>query len=257
MPLRIAVTTTSPGQGSTTYALGLAWSAAGERQVRLIDADPAIGTVRTLLNLDTPASIEYILGSHGVVTGGLETQSVAIGRRPGLRVVPGFRRWEFRPGQVISRVGPAIADLRDDVVIVDIGCPFGPADGDTRHPLAMLSEHFDAVLVVVRAQADLIARAITLLDGAPLRRGRLVIARPPHRREMAATLALLRAQLPTYPATIEWDWDHTRILARDLDEIPLHHNGMLEATGLIGEGAIVHAAGRARMPRLWSRRSAP
>jgi MinD-like ATPase involved in chromosome partitioning or flagellar assembly len=260
MPLRIAVITTSPGQGSTTYATGLAWSAAADRSVRLIDADPAVGTVRTLLDLDGRASIENVLGSAAVQAAALEAQSIRIEKRPQLSVVPGFRRWEFRHGQVIGRLAPALSQLPDDVVIVDIGCPFDPPESGAQPATAMLGAHFDAVLVVLRAQADLLERAIRLLDGAPLSRARLVVCRPPQRREMDRTLALLREHLPAFPDPLEWDWDHSRVLKYEVRGEPVHSAGMLEETGLLGEGqpvpTVTSGRGRGRF-RFSSRRSEP
>lgn len=239
MPLRIAVITTSPGQGSTGYALGLAWSAAADRGVRLIDADPAVGTIRTLLNLDATASIENVLGSATVQPSALEAQSVVIEGRPHLRVVPGFRRWEFRSAQVVGRVAPALAQLPVDVVIADLGCPFDPAEGGARSAVALLAGNFDLILVVVRSQADLLERALRLLDGVPQSRMRLVIARPPQRREMTATLALLAEHLPGLATPLEWDWDHARVLKQEVSGTPIHRPGMLEATGLVGGGGPV------------------
>ena len=258
MPLRIAVMTTSPGQGSTTYALGLAWSAAADRTVRLIDADPAVGTVRTLLNLDAKASVENVLGSAGVQASALEAQTVEIDGRPQLRVVPGFRRWEFRSGQVIGRLAPVLAQLPDDVVIVDVGCPFDPPEGGTQSSVAMLAGHFDLILVVLRSQADLLERALRLLDGVPQERMRLVVARPPHRREMNATLDLLHAHLPALGEPLEWDWDHSRVVKQGVSGIPVHRSGMLEETGLVGSGNPV-ATQRSRRPlsRFLLRRSEP
>jgi MinD-like ATPase involved in chromosome partitioning or flagellar assembly len=244
MPLRIAVMTTSPGQGSTTYAVALAWSAAADRTVRLIDADPAVGTVRTLLDIDGRTSIENVLGSAGVPASALEAQSVAVGGRPQLRVVPGFRRWEFRSAQVVGRVAPALVKLPDDVVIVDIGCPFDPPEGGGTSALSMLAANFDAILIVVRAQADLLERAIRLLDGAPLTRARLVIARPPQRREMSATLDLLREHLPALAGPLEWDWDPARVVSQGVTGVPIHRAGMLEETGLVGDGRAVPLNGR-------------
>lgn len=258
MPLRIAVMTTSPGQGSTTYAVGLAWSAAADRTVRLVDADPAVGTVRTLLDIQGPTSIENVVGSAAVPASALEAQSMVIANRPKLRVVPGFRRWEFRSAQVIGRVAPALSHLPDDVVIADLGCPFDPPDGGTPSALSMLGAHFDATLVVIRAQADLLERALRLLDGVPLSRARLVIARPPHRREMGATLDLLREHLPALAVPLEWDWDPARVARQGVSGVPLHRAGMLEETGLVGEGRAIEAASRGRaLARFRPRRSEP
>ena len=258
-PLRVAVITTGAGQGSTTFAAGLGWSAAeGARTVCLLDADPAVGTMRTLFDLDGRASLENALGSTGISTAALEGQALRIGARPGLRVVPGFRRWELRSSQVIARLGPALALLPDDVVIADIGCPFEPGDGGGPPAVVQLAAHFDAILVVIRAQADLLERAIRLLDGIPLTRTRLVIARPPQRREMPAVLTLLREQLPALAAPLEWDWDHNRVLRQGVTGVPMHRPRMLEETGLTGAGESVPVARRpGLLARLLPRRSAP
>lgn len=239
MPLRIAVITTSPGQGSTGYALGLAWSAAADRSVCLIDADPAVGTIRTLLDLDAKASIENVLGSASVQPSALEAQSVAVEGRPQLRVVPGFRRWEFRSAQVVGRVAPALAQLSQDVVVADLGCPFDPAEGGGQSAVALLAGNFDLILVVVRSQADLLERALRLLGGVPQSRMRLVIARPPQRREMKATLALIAEHLPGLGTPLEWDWDHARVLKQNVSGTPIHRPGMLEESGLVGGGEAV------------------
>jgi hypothetical protein len=257
VPLRIGVLTTSPGQGSTTWAVGLAWSAAETRRVRLIDADPAVGTVADLLDIEGRSSLENAFGPYGVQPTAVEAQSITLDRRPNLTVVPGFRQWELRAGAVVSRVGPMLSELPDEVVIVDLGCPFEPPDAGARPAVLMLSEYFDALFIVVRPQRDLLARAFRLLDAAPVPRARLVIARPPHRKEMQRALALIRQQLPEMGDPLECDWDHNRVLAGDLSGTPVHTRAMFDDTGLGGNGEATTAVrGRRRLVPFLSRGSA-
>jgi MinD-like ATPase involved in chromosome partitioning or flagellar assembly len=248
-PLRIAVGTTSAGQGSTTYALALAWSAADSRQVRLIDADPAVGTISDLVDLprDLPSSVENLVGSFEVQPSAIVAQSVSVPGRPSLSVVPGFRRWEFSAAAVLGRIGPALSGLPDEVVIVDVGCPFEPPrDPGARRATAMLAESFDAVLLVIRAQADLLSRAFAILASNPVARARLVVTRPPQRREMARTMALIQQELPMLGTPLEWEWDHARVLSAAVNGPPLSRQGLLEETGLVGSGSLVDVTGAHR-----------
>jgi len=72
---------------------------------------------------------------------------------------------------------------------------------------------------------------------------------------MNRTLVLLREYLPRYADPLEWDWDHSRVLKHDSQPAPIHRPGMLEETGLLGDGQLV--AKKAKPGGLGRWRSSP
>jgi hypothetical protein len=144
---------------------------------------------------------------------------------------------------------------------VDLGSPLafpGCSQPQAQEAAAAIGETFHAVYIVVRAEADLLARTLRILGSLAVPRARLVVCRPPHRREMRRTLAILSDSLPEYGPVVEWDWDHQRVLIAAVADRPLFREGMAEELGLLGEGAVVPAhPSPSRLPRpSWLRRGA-
>ncbi len=93
MSMVISVLTTKDGQGSSTFALSLAWSAAEEQRVLLVDADMAgTGNLADLVALDFGArGIGNLFGTLAISAPALEEQAVAVRQRPRLRLVAGLQ----------------------------------------------------------------------------------------------------------------------------------------------------------------------
>jgi MinD-like ATPase involved in chromosome partitioning or flagellar assembly len=246
-PLRIGVAGVRAGNGATGYAAALAWSSARDRGTMLIDADGSGGTVATLLGIEDSRSLANVYSPHGLRAVDLERQAVTLPGRPRLRVVPGFRD-PSRPGSHTAEVlVPALEGLPDELVVVDCGTPFAYPDLVDREATARsLGAAFHAVLIVLRAESDLLDNAVRTLRTLHVPRARLVLVRAGHRRGMAEATALARTALPTYPIAAEWEWDPERCVAARARGEPMHREAMAEGLGLFGSGRIVSASGRWR-----------
>ena len=79
MTYPIAVLTTRPGQGATTFAISLAWDLAVTNSVMLVDFDMAGGTIADALEVDPGGrSIANLLTLPRVDAGSLAAQAVSL-----------------------------------------------------------------------------------------------------------------------------------------------------------------------------------
>src|SRR5207237_10437943 len=87
-----SVLTTKDGQGSSTFALSLAWTAAEEHRVMLVDADMSgTGNLADLIALDFGArGVGNLFGTLAISAIALEQQAVIVRQKPRLRVGPGL-----------------------------------------------------------------------------------------------------------------------------------------------------------------------
>lgn len=254
-PLRLAVLAPEPGQGSTGWALALAWSMAAQRRVLFVDADAAGGRVGTRLWLQTDRSLAAAFDPDGMRSEDLEREAEPVDGRPNLRVVPGFAAPGPRSLRLLELLGPAIADVDAEVVIADLGCPLrypGLVAGEAAVTAETIGRVFQQAFVVVRAEFDLLELTCDLLQTWRVPRTRLILCRPPRWDVRRDTLALLRENLPEYQVAAEWEWDRERFVAAAVARRPLSKPAMAEELGLFGDGRVVTGRSR-RWPRLRSR----
>lgn len=240
--LRIAVLVAEPGQGSTGWALALAWSAAAARRVVLVDADAAGGRIASRLWLDADRSLAAAHHIDAMTRDELESQAEAVPGRAGLRVVPGFRRPGPRSLRLLEILGPALTGVDADLVVTDLGCPLrypGLTAGEAAATAEAIGRMFHQVFVVVRVDFDLLELTCDLLQSFPLPRTRLVLCRPPRWDARADVIGLLREQLPACQVAMEWEWDRDRLIAAAAAKQVPSKPGMAEALGLFGDGRVV------------------
>src|SRR5207248_3351731 len=84
----VSVLTTKDGQGSTSFALSVGWTAAEDRRVMLVDADMSgTGNLADLIALDFGSrGIGNLFGTMVISAHLLEQQAVGVRARPRLRV---------------------------------------------------------------------------------------------------------------------------------------------------------------------------
>ena len=122
----IAVLTTKDGQGSSTLALSLAWSAAQHTRVMLVDCDMSgTGNLADMIALDFGSrGIGNLFGTMAISGNLLEQQAVSVRSRPRLRLVPGLQGFSGPGvGELLPRLAPALAVLPEEAV--QSGCKAG------------------------------------------------------------------------------------------------------------------------------------
>ena len=212
MSYPIAVMTTRPGQGSTTFALSLAWDLAATRSVTLVDADMMGGTIADALELDTGGqSIAHLLTASRVDPQAIDTQAIPHPQRPSLRVVPGLRGFSGpSAGRLMPRLAGAIATMATELVVVDLGCPLAFPDLESPRVTAETVAHaVRRTLVVLRDDPTLLPGSIQLLKFARIPQADLVVLKRRGSQLGRITAGVLGDQLPGYPIW-QFDWDERK-----------------------------------------------
>ena len=207
MTLIVGVCTTRAGQTSTSWATSLAWSLAANRSVVLIDCDMEGGTIADLLYLRLDdRGLANCFGDRPVTSSVLDAQAIPVPDRPGLRVIPGLRStYGLEIADCLRSVGPALAGLASDAVVVDLGHPW--AHTGLRSPRAAadaVCSLFHRVFIVIRDDPSLLSRSIDVLRTARPPHGELIICEQrgaAHRRVMVESL---ERELPHLPIRGGW-----------------------------------------------------
>jgi hypothetical protein len=242
-PIRVAVLTTASGQGSTHVAAALAWEGAAGMTTVAVDADPNVGTFAEIFALEPEVRLSSVWGPSGVSAAALSSAMTRVRDRQRLQVVAGFDRPVAEWPAVLEALAAALPQLACDLVVVDLGAPFGPLRGAP--PLGVaLGTVFDAVVLVLGSEPDLLWRSIRLLDASPLPRTRVVLMRP--RGERGGQVeALVRRELPWLPPFVEWTRDQREMLSAQAEHRPvLRRGGLLAELGLSGQARVSRPRGR-------------
>lgn len=238
MSYAIAVLTTRPGQGSTTFAISLAWDLALTRSVTLVDGDMMGGTVSDALELDTGGrGIANLLTSSTVDGAALEAQAVVHPARPSLKVVPGLRGFSGPSlGRLIPRLANALSDLKSDFTVVDAGCPLAFPDLESPRVTAeSLSHAVRRTLVVLRDDPTFLPGSIQLLKFARIPQADLVVMKRRGSRMGRIASDVLGVQLPGYP-TWQFEWDDKRGQQATYEGKVLEQPGLADALRLHAPG---------------------
>jgi MinD-like ATPase involved in chromosome partitioning or flagellar assembly len=243
----VSVLTTKDGQGSTGFALSLAWATAERRRVILVDADMSgTGTLADTIALDFGGrGIGNLFGSRAITPAMLEQQAVAVRARPRLRVVAGLQGFSG-PGvaDLLARMVPALQSVPDELVVLDLGAPLAhPGQESPRRTGETIAQASQRVFVVVQDSPARLVRSIHVLKAAQLPQAELVL----HETRRGALRDQLRGalaeHLPGVRISAILPWDERRAVRAEDAAVPitipdlpqmLHilQPGRLQGTGL-------------------------
>jgi MinD-like ATPase involved in chromosome partitioning or flagellar assembly len=227
----VSVLTTKDGQGSTSFALSLAWAAAEQRRVLLVDADMSgTGTLADAIALDFGGlGIGNLFGTVAISAAMLEQQAVTVGVRPRLRVVAGLQGFSG-PGAVdlLPRLVPALRSVPDDLVVLDLGA---------------IAEASQRVFIVMHDSPARLVKSIQVLKAAQLPQAELVVyetRRGALREQMRRALA---EHLPGVRIGTVLPWDERRAMRAEDAATPMVVPGLLQTLRLPAAGTLQEAVG--------------
>jgi MinD-like ATPase involved in chromosome partitioning or flagellar assembly len=227
----IAVLTTKDGQGSSTLALSLAWSAAQHARVMLVDCDMSgTGNIADLLALDIEGQgIGSLFGTQAVSAAMLEQQAVAVQSRPRLRVVPGLPGF-CGPGvaDLLPRLAPAFPALSDELVILDLGAPLAhPGQESPRRTGEVICSVAERVLVVAQDGPSRLTKTIQVLMMAQLPRAELIICETRGGQMRDHIARAISQHLPGVRLSGFVAWDEKRAIRAEDATVPLPGDDVL------------------------------
>jgi MinD-like ATPase involved in chromosome partitioning or flagellar assembly len=232
----VSVLTTKDGQGSTTFALSLAWAAADQRRVLLLDTDMSgTGTLADAIALDFGAhGIGNLFGTLAITAQMVEQQAVTVRARPRLRVVAGLQGFSG-PGvaDVLPRLGPALRAVPEELVVLDLGAALAhPGQESPRRTAEAIAEASQRVFVVMHDSPARLVKSIQVLKAAQLPQAELVVfetRRGALREQLRRALA---EHLPGFRVGAVLPWDERRAIRAEDAAVPVVVPGILDALRL-------------------------
>jgi MinD-like ATPase involved in chromosome partitioning or flagellar assembly len=229
----VSVVTTKDGQGSTTFALSLAWAAAEHRRVLLVDADMSgTGTLADAIALDLGGrGIGNLFGTLAITSAMLEQQAISVRTRPRLRVVAGLQGFSG-PGvaDLLPRLVPALRAVPDELVVLDLGAALAhPGQESPRRTAEAIAQASQRVFIVMHDSPARLVKSIQVLQAAQLPQAELVVyetRRGALREQLRRALA---EHLPGIRVGIVLPWDERRAIRAEDDAIPVPVPGILQA----------------------------
>jgi MinD-like ATPase involved in chromosome partitioning or flagellar assembly len=221
----VAVLTTKDGQGSSTLALSLAWSAAQHARVLLIDADMSgTGNIADLIALDIESQgVGGLFGTQAVTAEMLEAQAIPVPTRTRLRVVPGLQGFSGPSvAELLPRLGHALPSLTDDLVLLDLGAALAhPGQESPRRTGEIICSVANRVLIVAQDGPSRLTKTIQVLMLAQLPRAELIICetrRGQMRDQIARTVG---HHLPNVRLSGFVAWDEKRAIKAEDAAVPM------------------------------------
>ena len=241
----MSVLTTKDGQGSTTFALSLAWAAAEHRRVLLIDADMSgTGTLADAVALDFGGlGIGGLFGTVAISAAMLEQQAVAVAVRPRLRVVAGLQGFSG-PGiaDLLPKLVPALRSVPDELVVLDLGAALAhPGHESPRRTAEAISRASQRVFIVMHDSPARLVKSIQVLKAAQLPQAELVVyetRRGALREQLRRALA---EHLPGVRIGTVLPWDERRAMRAEDSATPMVVPGLLQALRMPAPG-VAHEA---------------
>jgi MinD-like ATPase involved in chromosome partitioning or flagellar assembly len=231
-----SVLTTKDGQGSTGFALSIAWTAAAERGVLLIDADMSgTGTVADAVALDFSGhGIGNLFGTLAITASMLEEQAVQVKGRPRLRIVAGLQGF---PGpdvaELLPRLGPALQSVTAELVVLDLGAPLAhPGQESPRRTAEAIAGVSQRVFVVIHDSPARLVKSIQVLKAAQLPQAELVINESRRGALRAQVRRALAEHLPGLPVSATRQWDERKAAQAEDKAQPPSVNGLLDVLKL-------------------------
>ena len=238
----VSVLTTKDGQGSTSFALSLAWAAAEHRRVLLVDADMSgTGTLADAIALDFGGlGIGGLFGTVAISAAMLEQQAVAVAVRPRLRVVAGLQGFSG-PGvaDLLPMLGPALRSVADELVVLDLGAALAhPGHESPRRTAEAISQASQRVFIVMHDSPARLVKSIQVLKAAQLPQAELVVyetRRGALRDQLRRALA---EHLPGVRIGTVLPWDERRAMRAEDSATPIVVPGLLQALRLPAAGVL-------------------
>jgi MinD-like ATPase involved in chromosome partitioning or flagellar assembly len=228
----ISVLTTKDGQGSTTFALSLAWAAALQRRVLLLDADMSgTGTLADAIALDFGGrGIGGLFGTQAISASMLEQQAVPVRVRPRLRLVAGLQGFCGPDvAELLPRLAPALRSLTDELVILDLGAALAHAGQESpRRTAEAIAQASQRVFVVMHDSPARLVKSIQVLKAAQLPQAELVVyetRRGVLREQVRRALA---EHLPGVRLAALLPWDERRAARAEDSAVPVQVPGLLD-----------------------------
>ena len=242
----VSVLTTKDGQGSTGFALSLAWAAAEQRRVLLVDADMSgTGTLADAIALDFGGlGIGNLFGTLAVSAAMVEQQAVRVAVRPRLRVVAGLQGFSG-PGlaELLPRLVPALRSVPDQLVVLDLGAALAhPGHESPRRTAEAISGASQRVFVVVHDSPARLVKSIQVLKVAQLPQAELVVYETRRGALREQVRRALAEHLPGVRIGVVLPWDERRAMRAEdtatpmavpdlLQTLRIHPAGALQETG--------------------------
>jgi MinD-like ATPase involved in chromosome partitioning or flagellar assembly len=242
----VSVLTTKDGQGSTSFALSLAWAAAEQGRVLLVDADMSgTGTLADAIALDFGAlGIGNLFGTLAISAAMLEQQAVTVGVRPRLRVVAGLQGFSG-PGvaDLLPRLVPALRSVPDGLVVLDLGAALAhPGHESPRRTAEAIAEASQRVFVVLHDSPARLVKSIQVLKAAQLPQAELVVYETRRGALREQMRRALNEHLPGVRIGTVLPWDERRAMRAEDAATPVALPGLLQTLRMPANGALHGAA---------------
>jgi len=232
----VGILTTKDGQGSTGFALSLAWTAAEQRRVLLLDADMSgTGTLADAIALDFDGrGVGNLFGTQAITASMLEGEAVRVRSRPRLRVVAGLQGF-CGPGvaELLPRLAPAFASLADELLLLDLGAPLAhPGQESPRRTAEVIASVCHRVFVIIHDSPARLVKSIQVLKAAQLPQAEVVLCETRRGALRAQVRKALAENLPGVRLTATHRWDERRAVRAEDSAQPIRVAGLMEVLRL-------------------------
>ncbi len=242
----LSVLTTKDGQGSTGFALSLAWAIAEQLRVLLVDADMSgTGTLADAIALDFGSrGIGNLFGTQAISAAMLQHQSVAVRSRPRLRVVAGLQGFCGPDvGDLLPRLTPALRSVTEEVVILDLGAALAhPGQESPRRTAEAIATASQRVFIVMQDSPARLVKSIQVLRAAQLPQAELVIFETRRGALRDQVRRVLSEHLPGMRLGAVLPWDERRAARAEDAALPIPAAGLLDALHGLAAASVPEAS---------------